>query len=64
MDWQVVNLTVGRRLLKHGMCLFGGKNLTEDEYATGTNNAQPFSGNKAFVLALPRTLGVSLQRTF
>ena len=62
-DREVVNLTVGRRLEKWNVSVWG-KNLTDDEYATGTNNAQPFSGNKAFVLAAPRTFGVSLQRTF
>ena len=62
-DREVLNLTVGRRFENWNVSVWG-KNLTDDEYATMTNNTQAFSGNKAFVLAPPRTFGVNLQRTF
>ncbi len=66
VDWDkrtVFNARVGWRNENWNLSLWG-KNLTDDEYASMTNNLQTFSGNQSYVLAAPRTYGVDVRYDF
>jgi len=66
LDWNdrnVLNAKLGWRNEQWNLSVWG-KNLTADDYASLTNPYQSFSGNKAYVLAAPRTFGVDARYNF
>ena len=62
-DRNVFNAKVGWRNEQWNLSVWG-KNLGDDEYASLTNATQSFSGNKAFILAAPKTYGVDVRYNF
>jgi iron complex outermembrane receptor protein len=62
-DRNVFNAKIGWRNEDWNVSIWG-KNLNDDEYASVSNPTQRFSGNKAYVLAAPRTFGVDVRYNF
>jgi iron complex outermembrane receptor protein len=62
-DRNVFNAKIGWRNEDWNVSIWG-KNLNDDEYASVSNATQRFSGNKAYVLAAPRTFGVDVRYNF
>jgi iron complex outermembrane receptor protein len=62
-DRQVFNAKIGWRNDDWNVSIWA-KNLTDDEYASVTNATQSFSGNAAYVLAPPKTIGATVRYNF
>ncbi len=59
-DRELLNARVGWKNDNWNLSLWG-KNLTDDEYANQTLNAQLFNGMEAYFLSPPRTYGVTVR---